>query len=220
MDIKILMVDDDIPTTTGYQTILEMNEEDLTFQFTKSNTFQEAYSIITNPANKNAFNLIILDRSMKPYPEKKILSGEDLIEVIHHFLPNVKILIITSHAEKFSVYDIIHKNRPDGMMIKSDVDDTNLVQCVKAILNDESYHSQLVKIALKEEIISKGLLDTIDRLIITLLSQGFRNVTISDKLGLSTSAVEKRKATIKDHLGIIKGTDEDIIKESRRLGYI
>ena len=76
------------------------------------------------------------------------------------------------------------------------------------------------KIALKEEIISKGLLDTIDRLIITLLSQGFRNVTISDKLGLSTSAVEKRKATIKDHLGIIKGTDEDIIKESRRLGYI
>ena len=220
MDIKILMVDDDIPTTTGYQTILEMNEEDLTFQFTKSNTFQEAYSIITNPVYQNAFNLIILDRSMKPYPEKKILSGEDLIEVIHHFLPNVKILIITSHAEKFSVYDIIHKNRPDGMMIKSDVDDTNLVQCVKAILNDESYHSQLVKIALKEEIISKGLLDTIDRLIITLLSQGFQIKTIAEKLNMSQDTIKKRKSKIKDILGIDKGNDEDILNICRSLNLI
>lgn len=220
MDIKILLIDDDIPTTTGYQSILKMNDDNLSFQFTTSNTFQEAYSIITNPINQSAFDLIILDRSMKPFPEKNILSGEDFISVIHENLSKVKIVIITSHAEKFSVYDIIHKNRPDGMMIKSDVDDTNLVQCVQAILKNESYHSELVKIALKEEIISKGLMDTIDRKIITLLSQGLRNATIPENLGISTSTIEKRKAKIKDHLGINKGTDEDIITESRRLGYI
>ncbi len=74
--------------------------------------------------------------------------------------------------------------------------------------------------ALKEQIISRGYLDTIDRQIITLLSKGLRNKTIASELGLSDSAVEKRKVKIKDYLNIYKGNDEDIITECRKLGFI
>lgn len=219
MSHSILIVDDHKLMATGYKSILENNDLGIHFTFTIATTLSEAYAIITNPENTQAFDIIFLDRSMPAYLEKKLLSGEDLIAVIRQFLLTPKVVILTSIAEKFSVYDIIHKNRPDGMMIKSDADDETLMECVTTILKNQSYHSTLVREALKEEIITKGHFDTIDRQIITLLSQGFRNATIAEKLGLSASAVEKRKSKIKDYLKVI-GKDEEIVLECRRLGYV
>jgi hypothetical protein len=39
-------------------------------------------------------------------------------------------------------------------------------------------------------------------------------------LNLSISAINKRKAILKQIFGIDKGTDEDILKEARKQGYI
>ena len=216
---SLLIVDDHKVTALGYKSILEQNEIGIAFTFTICSSLQDAYKTVTSSNAEHLFNIVFLDRSMSPYAEKNISSGEDLIPIIRKQIANVKIVILTSIAEKFSIYDIIHKNRPDAMLIKSDVDDENLIECIQCILNNQSYHSLLVREALKEEINTKGYFDTIDRQIITLLSQGFRNVSIADKLGLSASAVEKRKAKIKDYLNV-DGNDEEIIKESRRLGYI
>ena len=219
MPKSILIVDDHKVTALGYQSILENNDQGLTFVFTTTTSLQEAYSIVTNATNHQTFDLVFLDRSMPAFETQKIFLGEDLIPFIRKNNKNAKIIILTSLTEKFSIYDVIYKNRPDGMMIKSEIDDENLIECVQSILNNQSYHSTLVREALKEEIITKGHFDSIDRQIITLLSQGFRNATIAEKLGLSASAVEKRKSRIKDYLNV-KGNDEEIIKESRRLGYI
>ena len=219
MSKSILIVDDHRLMAIGYKSILENNDLGIHFTFTITTSLSEAYAIITNPENTKAFDVIFLDRSMPAFADKKLQSGEDLIAVIRQHLDNPKVVILTSIAEKFSVYDIIHKNRPDGMMIKSDADDETLMECVTTILQNQSYHSTLVREALKEEINTKGHFDSIDRQIITLLSQGFRNATIAEKLNLSASAVEKRKSKIKDYLDV-KGNDENIIIESKRLGYI
>lgn len=219
MSKSILIVDDHRLMAIGYMSILENNDLGIHFTFTINTSLSEAYAIITNPENTKAFDIIFLDRSMPAFADKKLQSGEDLIAVIRQHLDNPKVVILTSIAEKFSVYDIIHKNRPDGMMIKSDADDETLMECVTTILQNQSYHSTLVREALKTEIITKGHFDSIDRQIITLLSQGFRNATIAEKLNLSASAVEKRKSKIKDYLDV-KGNDENIIIESKRLGYI
>lgn len=219
MSQSVLIIEDHKVTAIGYQTILENNDHQLSFTFATATSLQEAYTFITSTEEIKTFDLVFLDRSMPCYPEKNINSGEDLIPYIRKNLGNPKIVILTSLTEKFSIYDVIHKNRPDGMMVKSDVDDENLIDCVQYVLNNQCYHSLLVQEALREEINTKGYFDTIDRQIITLLSQGFRNASISDKLNLSPSAVEKRKAKIKDYLNV-EGNDEEIIKESKRLGYI
>lgn len=219
MPLSILIVDDHKVTALGYQSILENNDQGLTFVFATTTSLQEAYTIVTDATNHQTFDLVFLDRSMPAFETQKIFLGEDLIPFVRKNNKNAKIIILTSLTEKFSIYDVIYKSRPDGMMIKSEIDDENLIECVESILNNQSYHSTLVREALKEEIITKGYFDTIDRQIITLLSQGFRNATIAEKLGLSASAVEKRKSRIKDYLNV-KGNDEEIIKESRRLGYI
>lgn len=219
MTHSILIVDDHKVIILGYTSILENNDLDLQFSFTNTTSLQEAYTLITDTDNLQKFDIVFLDRSMPAFEAKKIFSGEDLIPIIRKNNTNAKIVILTSLTEKFSIYDVIYKNRPDGMMIKSEVDDETLVECVQSISNNQSYHSPLVTEALKEEILTKGHFDSIDRQIITLLSQGFRNATIAEKFIMSTSNVEKRKAKIKDYLKIL-GNDEEIVMECRRLGYV
>ncbi|RZL38819.1 MAG: response regulator transcription factor [Pedobacter sp.] len=219
MSYSILIVDDHKVTALGYQSILENNDFNLEFEFNICTSLQEAYKLISNSSNPKHFDIIFLDRSMPVYEEKNIKSGEELIPLIRKQSELSKTVILTSLTEKFSIYDVMHKNRPDAMMIKSEIDDENLILCVQTILDNKSYQSPLVREALKEEINTKGHFDTVDRQIITLLSKGFRNASIAEQLSLSASAVEKRKSKIKDYLNV-KGNDEEIILESRRLGYI
>jgi DNA-binding NarL/FixJ family response regulator len=77
-----------------------------------------------------------------------------------------------------------------------------------------------VKESIKERLLSQGHIDTIDRQIITLLSEGFQIKTIADSMNLSQDTIKKRKSKIKDLLGIDKGNDEDILKECRNLKLI
>lgn len=218
MPYKILMVDDHKTMLIGYKSILEFNDKNLELDVTFCHDCEEAYHIITS--DTISFDLVFLDRSLPPYPEKKIKSGEDLALLVKKHLPNSKIIMLTSHAEAFVIYDIVHKIRPNGLLIKSDFDGDELLVAFNSILDEKTYYSETVTAALKEQIISQGYLDTLDRQIITLLSQGLRNKTIASELGLSDSAVEKRKVRIKDYLNIIKGNDEDIISECRRMGFI
>lgn len=219
MSYSILIVDDHKVTALGYQSILENNDFNLEFEFNICTSLQEAYNLISNTSNPKHFDIIFLDRSMPAFEEKNIKTGEELIPLIRKQSELTKTVILTSLTEKFSIYDVMHKNRPDAMMIKSEIDDENLILCVQTILDNKSYQSPLVREALKEEINTKGHFDIIDRQIITLLSKGFRNASIAEQLSLSASAVEKRKSKIKDYLNV-KGNDEEIILESRRLGYI
>jgi DNA-binding NarL/FixJ family response regulator len=220
MPYKILMVDDHKAMLIGYKSILEFNDKNLEIEVTFCHDCEEAYNAITTTANPISFDLVFLDRSLPPYPEKKIKSGEDLALLIRKHLPDSKIIMLTSHAEAFVIYDIVHKIRPNGLLIKSDFDGDELLLAFNNILDDKTHYSETVTAALKEQIISQGYLDTLDRQIIALLSRGLRNKSIANELGLSDSTVEKRKVRIKDYLNIIKGNDEDIILECRRLGFI
>lgn len=219
MPFKVLMVDDHKTMLAGYKSILEFNDKNLELEVTFSHDCEDAYNIITN-TDSSSFDLFFLDRSLPPYLDKKIKSGEDLAVLIRKQLPDAKIIMLTSHAETFVIYDIVQKIQPNGLLIKSDFDGDELLLAFNKILNNETYFSETVTTALKEQIISRGYLDTIDRQIITLLSQGYRNKTIATELGLSDSAVEKRKVKIKDYLNIDKGNDEGIITQCRILGFI
>lgn len=220
MPTKILMVDDHKSILIGYKSILEHNDKNIDIEVTFCHDCQEAYNTITTTDNPISFEMAFLDRSLPPYLEKKLKSGDDLALLIKQYLPQCKIIMLTSHAEAFVIYDIVHKIRPNGLLIKSDFDDTELLEAFNTIINGKTHYSKTVTAALKEEITDRGYLDTLDRQIITLLSRGIRNQSIADELGLSVSAVEKRKVRIKDYLDIIKGNDEDIISECRRLGFI
>ncbi|MGX7667365.1 response regulator [Flavobacterium pedocola] len=220
MAVKILFVDDHRTQILGYKTILTYNDQNLEIDSTECYNCKEAFELIMERRNDTFFDLVFLDRSLPPYEEEGIHSGEDLALLIRKYFPETKIVILTSHAESFIIYDIIKKISPEGMLIKSDFSGEELLEAFDAVLRDEIHYSETVHRSVKELLTREDYLDSINRQIIRLISQGFKTKTIAGEVNLTESAVEKRKARIKDYLCIEKGNDEDIIREAKKLGFI
>lgn len=220
MTANILLVDDHPAILNGYLTVLGFNDKDIELIPTFCHNCEEAYFAITKPENSNFFDFIFLDRSLPPYPEKNIKTGEDLTILARDYQENAKIMMLTAHAESFIIYDILQKSRPNGLIIKSDASGDVLLDAFHDIADGKSYYSSTVTDSMKDLIAREDYLDQINRQIIVLLAQGFKNKTIANQLGLSDSTVEKRKSKIKDFFLIHKCSDEELINEAKKLGFI
>lgn len=220
--LNVFMIDDHPMIIEGYKSILSFNEMNLSFDFTTAFTCKEAYQILQSPILPN-FDVVFLDLSLPPYEEKQIFSGEDLAKIIKEKLPDAKMIILTSHAEAFLLYDLQKKIRPNGLLVKSDFSAEELLTAFEYIINGKIYESKTVSEAIKE-LLSTGknnvLLEEQNREIIRLLSQGVLTKNIPQYLNLGQSAVDKRKAQIKECLSIKGGTDEDIVREAKKHGFI
>lgn len=217
---NILLVDDHPAILSGYLAVLNFNDKNIEFNPTFCHNCEEAYHAITNPENADFFDLIFLDRSLPPFPEMKLKYGEDLAVLAKQHQKKAKILILTAHSESFIIYDILSKAKPNGLIIKSDASGDVLLDAFHEIIENKTYYSATVTESMKLLLAKEDYLDNINRQIIVLLSQGFKNKTIGAQLGLSDSAVEKRKYKIKDFFLISKCSDETLIIEARKLGFI
>jgi two-component system, NarL family, response regulator NreC len=213
------MIDDHEMIIEGYKSILSYNRQGHTITTVVAHSCKEAFEIITKP-NGVAFAMVFLDITLPAYPEMKIQTGDQLIPHIKKQHPEAKIVILTSYTESFIIYQLLQNYAPDGLLIKSDFTAGEFLEAFDALLHGNTYFSKSVH-KLKQELLNNSkALDTYNRQIITLLSQGIKTKNIHEQLHLSKSAVEKRKASIKEYFGIEKGTDEDIIREARKLGFI
>ncbi len=220
MAVKILMIDDHPSQIEGYKAILEYNDLNLSIETTPCYSCEDAWKIITNELNPTAYDFVFLDRSLPPYAAQNLLTGEDLAALIRKHLPHSKIIIITSHAEAFLLYNIVKTIEPEGLLVKSDFSAEQFLEIFSMIYSGGKYHSETVLQGIRELLSKQDYLDNYNRQIITLLSQGIKTKKIPEHLNLSLSAVEKRKAQIKDYFFIGKGGDEEIVKEARKLGFI
>lgn len=216
--IRILMIDDHPSQIEGYKVILEYNHGNLEIEATACYSCEKAYRLITSVGHD--FDLIFLDRNMPSYQEMNIHTGEDLAYVIKKKLPKSKIVIITSHSEAFLLYNMVKKIDPAGILVKSDFAAEELLVAFDDILAGKVYYTETVNRSIKELLSKERYLDSYNRQIITLLSQGIRTKSIPNYLHISLSAVEKRKAQVKDYFCLDSAKDEDIVREAKRLGFI
>ena len=77
MELQVLMVDDHPPIIEGYKSILSFNSFGYRLNTTAAHSCESAYNIITDA--KQAFDIVFLDVTLPPFPEKKLNSGEDLV---------------------------------------------------------------------------------------------------------------------------------------------
>lgn len=218
--VNILMIDDHAPIIEGYKSILSYNKSGFSIVTKEANDCETAYYIITNPNNTLLFDLVFIDVTLPPFIEKNIHSGEDLIPIIKEYLPNAKVVVLTSHTESLVLFRILDNCKPDGLLVKSDFTSEEFLIVFETILSGEKYFSKTVLKHNKEVAENRKVLDYYNSQIITLLSQGIKTKNLHEHLHLSVSAIDKRKATIKMFFGIEKGTDEDIIREARNQGLI
>jgi two-component system, NarL family, response regulator NreC len=220
MTINILMIDDHPPLIEGYKTILSFNSLGHTIKAIAAYDSKTAFEIITNPINIDFFHLVFIDRALPAYEEQNILSGDDLAVLSKKMFPKTKIAIITSHTEAIILNSILKNIKPNALLIKNDLTSEELLNAFNNLLNNKDHFTQTV-LKLKNETYSKdNYLDNYNSQILLLLSKGIQTKNLHNHLHLSVSAINKRKAFIKEFFGIEKGNDEDIIREAKKRGLI
>ena len=219
-DLHILMIDDHPSMIEGYKSILSFNDLGLRIITTPAYNCESAYNIIDKTSVSEAFDFAFIDLSLPPYLEKKIKGGEDLALLIKNKFPNCKIVILTSHAEAF-ILDAIQKNiAPNGLLVKSDFTADEFLLAFEKIYNNHFYTSRTVVENIAELHEKSAFLDENNRKLITLLAEGVKTKNLPQRMNLSISAIDKRKAQIKFYFKIEKGSDEDIIREAKKHGLI
>lgn len=216
--MRILMVDDHPTQIEGYKIILAYNNQGIEIETVMAYNCKSAFEFIKDTAQ--SFDMFFLDLNLPGYPEEQIKSGEDLAYLIKEGHPNSKIVMLTSHSESFLIYNIVKKIEPNAFLVKSDFGGEELLEAFDAVLKGEVYYSETVKESIHELLSREEYLDSYNRQIITLLAQGVMTKNLPEHLNLSMSAVEKRKSQIKDYFCIQKGSDEDIVREARKLGFV
>jgi hypothetical protein len=124
------------------------------------------------------------------------------------------------HSETLTVDKIIKEINPEGFISKSDINFELFPVICKRILEGETYRSKTI-IQSQRELFKRNInWDNHDSQILTLISQGIKTVNLPNYIPLSMSAIEKRKANIKDQLLKEKGSDKDLIEMAKKLGFL
>lgn len=223
-ELNILIVDDHPMTVNGYINVLSDEEfEGYNLNFTKALNCEEAYKLIINSAtSSNPFDVAYLDLSLPPYPEKNISSGFDLGMLLRKTLPDCIIIILTMHSEAVLVDRLIKEINPKGILCKSDIDIDEFLNAFKIIFeNDDTYLSNKIVKSLKDKVFETYNLDNYDKQILMRLSEGILTKNIPNYVPLSLSAIEKRKARMKNMLLQGKGGDDyELIEAIKKMGII
>lgn len=218
MEVNVLMVDDHPPIIEGYKSILSFNSYGYKLNTTTAYNCESAYNSIVN--TQLLYDVVFLDLTLPPYNEKNLNSGEDLIAVVRKHQPSAKVVVLTSHSESIVLFKLLNDHQPDGLLVKSDFQAEDLLIAFHTIVKGATYYSQTIIRHQKVWEEKNKVMDNYNRQILLLLSQGIQTKNLPDLLHLSKSAIDKRKAIIKQIFGIDKGTDEDILREARKQGLI
>lgn len=218
-ELSILIVDDHPMTVNGYVNVLsEENFEGLSLNFTRALDCEEAFKLITDPENN--FDIAYLDLSLPAYPEEKIFSGLDLGLLLRKTMPGCTLIILTMHSEASLVDRLVKEIYPQGILCKSDIDIDEFVNAFRIIYGGEIYYSHKIERSLKNKIWDNYNFDNYDRQILMRLAEGIATKNIPNYVPLSLSAIEKRKAHVKNVLLDGKGDDHDLIEAIKKLGIV
>lgn len=218
MELQVLMVDDHPPIIEGYKSILAYNPDGYVLNTTEAYSCEAAYGAIVRAEQQ--FDLVFLDLTLPPCPEKNLNSGEDLVAVAKKYHPRAKVVVLTSHSESIFLFKVGRDKTLDGILVKSDFRANDLIDAFGIIVKGGTYFSPTIVKHRKMWDEKSKVMDSYNRQILLLLSQGVKTKNLPNLLHLSKSAIDKRKAIIKQIFGIDKGTDEDILNEARKQGLI
>lgn len=216
--INILIIEDHPMMIEGYKNILSNSSLKTNICIKTASNCETAYLLITK--SNLFFDIILLDLALPSFKAQNLHSGEDLAKLIRKQSVRTKIMMLTSHTEAFVIYQLSKNINPEGLLIKSDFNPEEFVFAFENVIAGGTYYSISARMGIKQVSKNHNYLDAYDRRIISLLSKGIRTKSLPDYLGITVSAIDKRKAKIREFFNLSKGSDEDIIRLAKEKGLI
>lgn len=222
MSYNILIVDDHPMIVDSYINLLSDTDfQSKSLNFIKCYNSEDAYNKILFYLKQNlSIDLALLDISIPSYAAFNINDGTDLAILLRKKNKNCKIILLTMHSQPLVVNKIIKEIEPDGFVSKSDINFELFPIICNKILKGDIFLSDTIMES-QRELFKKNInWDIHDNQILILISQGVKTVNLPNYIPLSMSAIEKRKANIKDQLLKGKGSDKDLISKAKNIGLL
>lgn len=214
--MNILIVDDHPLTVSGYTDTLSRIQV-----LSNSSSFLQAYNcedafckIMTN----SILDLAIIDYGLPSFPAQHLFSGSDLAQIVKQNHPNCKIIIITAHTEILVVYEIYKNSKPDGLILKNDLNPENLGTFVLEVINGTSFQSKSVKKVIQDIWKKEVMIDDVNRKILMYLYKGNKIKDIEGLTKLSMSTIQRRIAQMKDAFNVTE--ESSLVKEAISQGFL
>ncbi|TYA70204.1 response regulator transcription factor [Seonamhaeicola marinus] len=216
------MIDDHPMIIEGYQNTLQFTKKDnQELLIDIANNCDEALKYIRKSSrSETPYDVLFIDISLPPSSDGRMNSGEDLAEFARDVLPTSKIVVLTMFNESYRIHNIIKNINPEGFLIKSDLTSNELASAFQAVLNNPPFYSGTVNSYIRKVISSDMVIDEKNRKILHLLSQGVKTKNLAVHIGISLSAVEKRKKQLKELFSVEDGQDETLLNEARKKGFV
>lgn len=217
---NVLIVDDHPFIIQGYKNAINRyNPKEYEFSISEAKDCRSAYDIITNRETP-VFDIAFFDISMPSYDEKGIYSGEDLAELLHIFMPNCKVIMLTMYTELIKIRTLIDEINPSGLVIKNDLTFSEFLFGLDKVINNQIYYSQSIQQMIDQSKYEAVEIDLFDQKILFHISKGTKTEDMTRYIPISINAIETRKMNLKKLLGIANGTDIELVKIAKDRGLL
>lgn len=159
-------------------------------------------------------DLVLLDLEL---PE---LDGFGVVEAIRHALPRVRIVILSSHCDAYTVYRA-ERARVQGFVDKTGSTTEALAHALRLVLDGRVWFSEAFLTAKAARHADAAAFDKVlserEREVLGLLGQPMRDDEVAMRLGLSPQTVEKHRFNILGKLGL--PTTTDLVRYAQAHGF-
>lgn len=220
--LKILMVDDHPMIIEGYQhTLMATKKENQTLEIDVASDCDSALAAIKKARDiGKPYNMYFFDISIPECKDGIFKSGEDLAKHIKLSQPEGIIVILTMFNEVYRIHSIINNINPEGFLIKSDLTSSELASAFQVIQSRPPFYSGTINSILKRSIVNPIEIDEVNHKMIHFLSLGVKTKDLVGPLGMTLSAIEKRKKNLKELFDVEDGKDEALINIAKSKGYL
>jgi DNA-binding NarL/FixJ family response regulator len=210
---KVLLVEDHIVVRQGIKALLS-DESDLEIVGEAGNG-REALPLVASLQP----DVVLMDISMPG------LNGIEATWQIRQRHPEVKIVILSMHANEEYVFQVLRAGA-SGYVLKQS-DSSEVLTAIRAALSGGSFLSPPISRAVINDYVHRAevrgqnsdldLLTSREREVLQLLAEGLSNREISEQLNISVKTVETHRANIMSKLSLDNKTD--LVKYALRKGW-
>ncbi|WP_027000981.1 response regulator [Eisenibacter elegans] len=187
--IKILLIEDHGIVREGVKGIISQHEG--MYVTEECDNAEDALHILTN----HIPDVILCDITLAD------TDGIELIAKIKKKYPNIKVIILSSHNEEYFVLRALEVNT-DGYLHKS-ILKKELIEGILKVYKGEKYFSQAVSQIIINNMVNKrtgnsgaAAFTPREKEILKLITEGYSNREISDKLFISIKTVDTHRTSL------------------------
>lgn len=218
--INLFIVDDHPLIVKSYKGVVDdyKSREEFQFVYTEAINCKTGYEAITNA--EVPFDMAFLDLNMPSYDEKEIYTGKSLAYYLKEKMPDCKILFMTMASDMSKIIEILDEIDPHGMAIKNDLDYRELMRGMDKILKGFKYYSKSVISLLSKPHPLRASIDQFDIELLHQMSLGIKPRYLSKYVPMTVDVTEKRRLRLYEDIFAPSGLQEDLIKQSRKIGLL